>query len=324
MALSNTQYNSIMRLYEQRQTRNRHARDERLHFVYTHVNGYRTLDESVATLSVSQGRKMLNGDVNALAVLREKLRQVTRDKRRLLEDAGLPVDYLEPLYDCPDCKDTGYRDGKKCHCFRQAEISLLYQQSNLKDVLQKENFDTLSLEFFEGEELDAFRATVKRCRDFAASFPNTHQSLFLYGTVGTGKTFLSNCIAREALDAGHSVIYFSACVLFDTLSRNTYDYKAQENLDSLYQDLYNCDLLVIDDLGTEQSTPFILSHLFTCLNERINRKKSLIVSTNLSLPELKDRYQDRIFSRITSNFEFCKLTGPDIRMCKKRLANNRK
>lgn len=311
-----------MRLYEQRQTKNRHVRDERLHFVYTHVNGYRSLDESVATLSVSQGKKMLNGDPNALSELKERLREVAGNKRRLLLEAGLPEDYLEPVYDCPDCKDTGYANGKKCHCFRQAEIALLYQQSNLKDVLDKENFDTLSLDYFEGESLEAFQAAVQKCRTFAASFPSG-RSLFFYGTVGTGKTFLSNCIAREVLEGGHSVIYFSASVLFDTLSRNAFDYKNQENLDYLYNDLYNCDLLVIDDLGTEQSNPFTLSHLFTCLNERINRGKSMIISTNLSLPELKDRYQDRIFSRITSNFDFCKLTGPDIRMCKKRIANRK-
>lgn len=312
-----------MRLYEQRQTRNRHARDERLHFVYTHVNGYRSLDESVATLSVSQGRKMLNGDTGALSALKEQLRQVSRDKRRLLEEAGLPADYLEPLYDCPDCRDTGYVEGRKCHCFRQAEIALLYQQSNLEEILQKENFNTLSLQFREGDELEAFCHTVRKCRNFAESFSDTHQSLFFYGTVGTGKTFLTNCIAREVLDAGHSVIYFSASMLFDTLSRNAYDYKTRENLDGLYHDLYNCDLLIIDDLGTEQSTPFTLSHLFTCLNERISRGRSMIISTNLSLPELKERYQDRIFSRITSSFEFCKLTGPDIRMNRKRLINRK-
>ena len=323
MALTNTQYNSIMRLYEQRQTKNRYARDERLHFVYNNVEGYRSLDESVATLSVSQGKKMLNGDPNALTVLRQQLKQLTADKQRLLEEAGLPQDYLDPLYDCPDCKDTGYINGRKCHCFRQAEIALLYQQSDLKEIVVKENFDTLSYDYFQGTELEAFQAAVKKCRDFAASFFHTHRSMFLYGTVGTGKTFLSNCIAREAIESGHSVIYFSASVLFDTLARNTYDYKSQETLDYLYNDLYNCDLLVIDDLGTEQSTTFTLSHLFTCLNERINRGKSMIISTNLSLPELKDRYQDRIFSRITSSFDFCKLTGPDIRMYKKTLMNRK-
>lgn len=323
MALTNTQYNSIMRLYEQRQTKNRHLRDERLHYVYNHVTGYRNLDESVATLSVAQGKKMLNGDLNALSELKERLHKLTSDKRKLLCDAGLPFDYLDPIFDCPDCQDTGYVNGIKCHCFRQAEIELLYQQSNLKEVLEKENFNTLSFDYFQGEDLAAFQTAVKRCQDFARTFSHSGSNLFLYGTVGTGKTFLSNCIARESIESGHSVIYFSASSLFDTLSRNAFDFKNQETLDYLYNDLYNCDLLVIDDLGTEQHTPYNVSRLFTCLNERLIRRKSMIISTNLSLPDLKERYQERIFSRITSNFEFCKLTGPDIRMYKKRLTNRK-
>lgn len=164
MALTNTQYNSIMRLYEQRQTKNRHLRDERLHYVYNHVTGYRNLDESVATLSVAQGKKMLNGDLNALSELKERLHKLTSDKRKLLCDAGLPSDYLEPIFDCPDCQDTGYVNGIKCHCFRQAEIELLYQQSNLKEVLEKENFNTLSFDFFKGKIWPLFRQRLNGAR----------------------------------------------------------------------------------------------------------------------------------------------------------------
>ena len=151
------------------------------------------------------------------------------------------------------------------------------------------------MNIFDEDSLPDFRAAVQKCQNFAASFDSSGRNLFFYGTVGTGKTFLSNCIAREVIESGHSVIYFSASMLFDTLSRNAFDIKRQDTLDYLYNDLYNCDLLVIDDLGTEQSTPFTLSHLFTVLIERIIRKKSMIISTNLSLPELKERYQDRIF-----------------------------
>ena len=104
MALTNTQYNSIMRLYEQRQTKNRHLRDERIHYVYTHVSGYQKLYESVASLSVAQGKKMLNGDPNALSELKECLHKLTKDKQRLLDAAGLPADFLEPVFDCPDCR----------------------------------------------------------------------------------------------------------------------------------------------------------------------------------------------------------------------------
>ena len=207
--------------------------------------------------------------------------------------------------------------GQKCHCFRQAEIALLYEQSNLKRMLEKENFGTLSYSFFQGDELTSYRQAVEKCKNFCTNFKTSYQNLFFYGTVGTGKTFLTNCIAKECIEQGCSVLYFSAASLFDLLARNTFDYRAREELSALCADLYSCDLLVIDDLGTETATAVTLSHFFTCLNERLLRQKSVIISTNLSLEDCRNRYQDRIFSRIASNFEFCKLTGPDIRMCKK-------
>lgn len=306
-----------MRQYEERQTRNRHLREERLRHIYKSIDGYQALDESVASVSVAQGKKMLAGDQTALSQLKEKLRSLAQDRVRLLVSNGYPEDFLQPVYDCPDCKDTGYIQGQKCHCFRQAEISLLYEQSNLKQMLVKENFDTLSYSYFEGDALISYRQAVEKCKKFATNFKTSYQNLFFYGTVGTGKTFLSNCIARDCIEMGCSVIYFSASNLFDLLSRNAYSFKNQEDMSSLCSDLYTCDLLVIDDLGTETATAFTLSHFFTCLNERLLRRKSIIISTNLSLEDCRNRYQDRIFSRITSNFEFCKLTGPDIRMYRK-------
>ena len=319
MALTVTQYNSIMRQYEERQTRNRHLQEARLRHIYETVDGYQQLDESVATISVAQGKKMLAGDTEALAVLREKLRILSEDRHRLLITHGYSDDFLSPVYDCPDCKDTGYIQGQKCHCFRQAEIALLYEQSNLKKSLDKENFSTLSYDFFEGEALDTYRQVVTKCENFCTTFKTSYQNLFFYGTVGTGKTFLTNCIARECIEMGCSVLYFSASGLFDYLARNAYNFKSQEELSALYSDLYSCDLLVIDDLGTEMATALTLSHFFTCINERLLRQKPIIISTNLSLEDCRNRYQDRIFSRLISNFEFCKLVGPDIRMCKKNL-----
>lgn len=275
MALTVSQYNSIMRQYEERQTRNRHLQEERLRHIYDTVEGYRAIDESVASVSVAQGKKMLAGDSSALDALREKLRSLSADRARLLAENGYPADFLKPVYDCPDCHDTGYINGKKCHCFRQAEISLLYEQSNLKQILEKENFSTLSYSWFQGDALTSYRHTVERCKKFAENFKTNYQNLFFYGTVGSGKTFLSNCIAKECLEKGCSVIYFSATSLFDALSRNAYSFRNQEEASSLCSDLYTCDLLIIDDLGTETASAFTLSHFFTCINERLLRKKSI-------------------------------------------------
>ena len=323
MSLTNTQYDIILRDYENRQLRNRHELERKTAYVYEHVPGYRELEEQVAAISVSQGKKYLSGDERAMEELKGILAEISSSKKQLLSEAGLPEDYLNPVYTCPDCQDTGYIHGQKCHCFKQAMITLLYEQSNIREVLQNDNFQSLSYEYYEGEDLPRFKNAVTTCRNFIKNFNSDYHNLFFYGTVGTGKTFLSNCVAKELIESGHSVIYFSAAGLFDLLSRYSFDYKSKEDERERYADLYQCDLLIIDDLGTELTNQFVASRLFSLLNERHMGKKATVISTNLSLEELRNRYSDRIFSRITSHYELCKLTGPDIRMYKKRLLNRK-
>lgn len=326
MALSNSQYKSIIRDYEHTRDVNRALSAARQEKVYAAIPGFRELAESVSGLSVAAARRMLDGDEHALKQLHQELASISERQRHLLEEHGFPPDYLEPHYTCSDCQDTGYItafDGlkEKCHCFRQKEIRILYAQSNIQNMIGQENFSTLSYDYYEGGDLKRFEAAVHLSRDFIRTFGEKYSNLFFYGTVGTGKSFLSGCIARELLQSGRSVIYFSASGLFDTLARYSFDFKAREALEDFCEDFYSCDLLIIDDLGTEITNSFVTSRLFSCLNERHLRSKATLISTNLSLEELRDRYSDRIFSRITSSFTLCKLTGPDIRILKKRMAN---
>ncbi|MDE5865265.1 MAG: ATP-binding protein [Lachnospiraceae bacterium] len=323
MPLTNTQYDIILRDYENRQLKNRHELERKTSYVYDNVPGYRELDDSVATISVLNGKKYLEGDEAAMEDLKNQLAEISGRKIQLLINAGLSEDYLKPIYTCSDCKDTGYIDGQKCHCFRQAMITLLYEQSNIREMLQSENFDTLSYEYYDGENLSHFRNAVMTCQNFIKNFNSDYHNLFFYNTVGTGKSFLSNCVAKELIESGHSVIYFSSASLFDLLSKYSFDYKNRDEQRDKYNDLYQCDLLIVDDLGTEMTNQFVATQLFSLLNERHMWKKSTIISTNLSLEELRNRYSDRIFSRITSHYELCKLTGPDIRMYKKRLLNRK-
>lgn len=323
MALTNAQFESIKRGYELTQDKNRHLLSARVDYVYENVEGYRELDASVASLSVAYGKMALSGDDSALDTLKQKLAELSNRKKQLLTHAGLSPDYLSPIYDCPDCQDTGYIGQKKCHCFKQQMINLLYEQSNIEDILRNVDFSFLSEEYYEGEDLTRFQNAVKNCREFIETFKTDYRNLFFYGTVGTGKSFLSYCIAKELLRNGHSVIYFSAVGLFDTLARYSFDYKLKDSLYNVYEDLYNCDLMIIDDLGTEVTNSFVTSQLFSCLNERHLRKKATIISTNLALDELRERYSDRIFSRITSQYQLCKMSGPDIRIYKKRMANRK-
>ncbi len=326
MALNKMQYESIIKGYEQVRDRNRDLAVQRRNLIYEHIPEYRELDESIAGASVSLAKLVIDGEENAMQKARASLHKISARKKQLLSDAGYPADYLEPIYDCPDCKDTGFLTDKdylkqKCHCFRNQEIALLYDQSNIREMIATENFSTLSYAFYCGDDLDRFQKAVNICKDFVQNFKHDYHNLFFYGTVGTGKSFLSGCIAAELLKKGRSVIYFSASRLFETLAHYSFDNNQKDALYDFYNDLYNCDLVIIDDLGTEMTNSFVSSQLFSCLNERQLRKNATIISTNLSLEELRDRYSDRVFSRITSNYELCKLTGPDVRMLKKRSAN---
>ena len=323
MALSNAQYDAIMRRYERTQFHNRQLHLERLETVYKRIPEFQEIEASISSLCVAQGKKLLLGDTDALSEMKVRLHALSDQKKKLLTENGFAEDYLDPIYDCPLCQDTGYRGNVKCQCFEQRIIDFLYRQSNLSDMLEKENFSTLSYEYYEGADLDRFRRATEFSKKFVQDFKLDYQNIFFYGTVGTGKSFLSNCIAKELLDLGHSVIYFSAGALFDLLAKATFDARSKDELTGLSGDLAGCELLIIDDLGTELTNAFVASSLFSILNERHLARRATIISTNLSLEELRDRYSDRIFSRISSNFKLFKLSGKDIRMFKKRIAHRK-
>lgn len=317
MALTNTQYDSIMHEYEERRSLHRQEQEERLQTVYEFVPGYRELDEKTASASVAFGRRILSGEKLDRSILRKQLSELAKEKTCLLTEAGYSSDYLDMGYTCQDCKDTGYVGNEKCHCFKQRIIETLYDKSNLRALTKKNNFRVMSKRYYQGEDLKRFEGAVRAAEEFINNFNSDYQNLFIYGTVGTGKSFLSVCIADELLKRGNSVIYFSSTGLFGLISENTFSQKNKQDLRALYDDLYECELLIIDDLGTEMTNSFVSSELFSLLNERDIRKKSTLITTNLSLEDLQRTYSDRIFSRITSNFKVLKLSGQDIRKAKK-------
>lgn len=316
MTLTNSQYDTIQREYNAIQAKNRRIMDERREEVFSCCPAYEKAADAVSTLSLEYGKKLLSGDEDASASYKNELAALSEKKRHLLTAAGFPSDYLDPIFDCPDCQDTGYVNSRRCRCFNQRIINLLYEQSNLQKLLEEENFSILSYDYYKGDDLANFKKAVESSLQFVKNYPDEYKNLLFFGTVGTGKTFLSKCIAREMLNRGHSVIYFSATALFNLLAQYSFETNNKEMLYKTYEDLYNCDLVIIDDLGTELSNTFTNSQFFTFINERHLRQKPIIISTNLNLEELKTRYSERIFSRLTSNFIFRKFSGPDIRACK--------
>jgi DNA replication protein DnaC len=326
MPLQNAQYDAIMREYDRRRQLHRHELEERKEKLYKEFPRLLDIQTTIASLSVRAVRLRLSGSEEEAFMCKESIRQLVDERNALLEQHGYPEDYLSLQYDCPDCEDTGYIDGEKCRCFKKAAVDLLYTQSNMREILQKENFSHFSFDYYSDtirDEVTGYSAresahdAVMKARHFIDSFGKEFQNLFLHGNTGVGKTFLTNCIAKELIDRANCVIYFSAFDLFQTLAQNTF--QKDTSIENIQEDILNCDLLIIDDLGTELTNTFVTTALFQCINERILRKKSTIISTNLSLDQFKDLYSERIFSRITSNYTMIKLIGKDIRLQKRLL-----
>ena len=326
MALSNSQYDAIMREYGRQQIENHHKLEERRKEIYARLPVVKQLEAEIAERSVACAKKLLEGDKGVLDRLKEDLRDLREQKALIIRAAGYPDDYLELHYRCPDCRDTGLVDGRKCHCFLQAQMKLLHAQSNLEDVLERENFKALSYEYYDDTEIlpqlgitnaAYMRRVVAGCKEFVRVFDKKHDNLLFTGSTGVGKTFLTNCIARELMDDFHSVIYLTASDLFDVFSRNKFDYDNAEDMKDMYRFILDCDLLIIDDLGTELNNSFTSSQLFYCINERMNMSRSTIISTNLTLARLRDSYTDRVTTRIMSGYRIIPLYGGDIRLLKK-------
>ncbi|MDD3337270.1 MAG: ATP-binding protein [Lachnospiraceae bacterium] len=326
MALRNTQYDTIMREYDRKQLYNRHLYEEHRADAYKAVPRLSAIDDEIASLSLNQARAALTGGTKPTADLHGAITTLAQERIDQLTSHGYPADYLEMHYTCPLCQDTGYIEGKKCTCFRKASVELLYTQSNVKEILQKENFEHFSFDYYSDRivneatgqtALETAKDAVRKSKEFIQRFDDSFQNLFFYGNTGVGKTFLSHCIAKDLIDSSHCVIYFSSFDLFDQLAKNTFhrDYTKDESTDYIF----DCDLLIIDDLGTELTNSFVSSQLFLCINERIARKKATIISTNLDLDKFNDTYSERVFSRIASNYTMIKLIGDDIRIQKRLL-----
>ena len=321
MPLQNYQYDTIMREYNRRQARNRRIQEEHLAEAYEKIPRLREIDEEVATLSARKARALISRQEVGIEDLRNDIALLSQERTALLLSSGYPADYLEMSYTCPLCQDTGYIGSQKCSCFKKAEIELLYTQSNLKEILEKENFDHFSFDYYSDTmkneatgltERETARRAYDIARGFVRNFDSSFENLFLYGDTGVGKTFLSHCIAHDLLESAHCVMYFSAFDLFELLADSKFSRDKTEGQEFVF----DSDLLIIDDLGTELTNSFVSSQLFLCINERIMRRKSTIISTNLKLENFSDTYSERTFSRIASNYRMVKLEGKDIRIQK--------
>ena len=322
----------ILHDYERLRLSNNRTLQNRKNEIYSRIPRIREIDAENSLSYISAAKMKLNNkSANEISSIKQKNRERTAEKKKLLLENGFPEDYLEPIYNCPVCKDTGFIDQKRCKCFLDKIIDGLYLQSNLKNIFKKENFDTFSLDYYSKEipaqkafsPYDNVKNILDKTHEIIKDFENNKgcANILIYGETGLGKTFLTNCIAKELLDGGHSVFYLSANELFEDILAG-YKMNNNKSYSDLYNYIYNCELLIIDDLGTELTNNFVLSELFEIINKREITDKSTLVSTNLSIKQLRDRYSERIMSRIVDNYTVFNIYGDNIRYQKRKQAYN--
>ena len=321
----------ILHTYEKNRLANKRILQERKEEIYAKIPRVEELmtEKKLSYLDIAKRR--ISKDVpEDTCQEQSNTRLLTEEIKGLLLEAGYPEDYLEPIYTCQCCKDTGYVGLEKCGCFMEQIIQSLYLQSNLSNILLKENFDSFSFEYYnkkktsdrEFSPYDNIVKVVEKAKAFVQAFEdknNNRGNILIYGETGLGKTFLSNCIAKELLDKKHTVLYLSANELFETVLGG-YLMQQKKELEELYKYVYNCELLIIDDLGTELNNNFVSSQLFEIINKRELTGRSTLISTNMSMVELRGRYSERIMSRLIANYTIFNIYGDDIRYQKRKKA----
>lgn len=278
-----------------------------------------SLKMALAVLKSSNGEQTLNDFKDAITDLRMK-------KCEMLVERGYSPEYLNLHYQCAHCQDTGFIGPKKCSCYKKKLVKLYYKDSELESVIQNNNFKNFDLNLYPthriGDEKYSSRKNMENIlqyiqTEYIPNFNSINTNLLFYGNPGSGKTYLSYCISKEILDNGYLVVYKTSDELIQNLREVRFNNNT--NLESL---LIDCDLLIIDDLGAEHLNEFSVSELFNILNKKILNNKKMIVSTNLTLPDIVQRYSERISSRLIGEFKLCKFYSEDIRI-KKNLEKNR-
>ena len=293
------------------------------------------IENKLTSLAISTTKLLIqNNDSTLLEDLKNQVEILKNKKIDILNKLNLSPEDLLPKYECPICKDTGYilnndYTSSMCSCLKQKIFDEEYNKSNISN-LKTQNFDNFSDIYYSSEiNEEKYHAKMSPkdnilkikdiCYKFIENFDDSNEKNLLFtGNTGLGKTFLSSCIANELLKQRKNVLYQTAPVMLDTII----DYRfGKSNVDkSMYDNLLSVDLLIIDDLGTECMNQMKFSELFNIINTRLlnqNHTTKTIISTNLSLKNLYNNYDERIVSRIVGNYNICYFFGDDIRFKKR-------
>lgn len=277
------------------------------------------LDKLIQKQSLNLSLSILKGlNEKQIEEIKDTITDLRFKKYEALVSKGYDPEYLSLHYQCSKCKDEGYIGVNKCSCYKSKLVKLYYQDSDLEEAVKINNFNNFDINLYSnhkiGEDKFSPRRNIENIiefikGDYIPNFSSHNSNLLFYGNSGTGKTYLSWCIAKDLLDRGFLVVYKTS----DELIKCLRDIRFNNNYE-LEELLLNCDLLIIDDLGAEQITEFSATELFTLINKKLLKNKKMLISTNLSLPMITKIYSERIYSRLVGNFKLYKFYAEDIRI----------
>ena len=318
MGYNQENFRRIREEYSRKYLQVQEAATKRREEIHAVLPAIKEIDAQLSDMGLKIMQAALTGENYQAALAEIEAQSLALEAKRaeVLVQNGFPADYTAPKYECAACGDTGYVDYKMCDCMRKKLILAGYESSGIGSLMKSQSFENFSLEYYKGERMTylLLQSNYAKAMAYASEFhPARSENLAMFGGTGLGKTHLSTAIARVVIEGGWDVVYVSCVDMFA-------DYEAQRFGNSTgtptgadtsrYTD---CDLLIIDDLGTEMTNQFTTSCLYSLLNTRLNRHLPVILSTNLETDEFRKRYWDRITSRVLGNFSIMPFKGTDIR-----------
>lgn len=317
----------LLKEYEQKRLTSQRNLEKKKETLFSSHPELKEIEEKLNQFAIKSIQSLLNNKEDYQQDnFQLKIKELQEEKAKILRTLSLSEKDLQPEYECSLCQDTGYiMQGEKtvmCSCLKQKLIDISYNQSNIRN-LDIENFSNFRFDLYSNEKNPekynsdiSPRENMKRIKkivdDFIIHFSERNEkSLLFTGNTGLGKTFLSNCIAKEMMDQGKIVIYQTAPSMLNTMI--DYRFGKKEVSIDFYDNIMNSDLLIIDDLGTESTNNIKSTELFNIINTRLLNQVKTIISTNLTLQNLFSIYDERIVSRIVGNYNICRFFGDDIR-----------
>jgi len=301
--------------FDKKRKKSKESQKKRLLEVYSRIPEVKAVDYELSSTGLQilaaslQGKEGLEERLN---VIRAKNRELQEKRASLLVSNGFDRDYTEQKYECDKCHDEGYINEKMCSCLRNALITKQLEASGVGQLISGQSFENFSLEMYPAQVREEMACLFEDLKEYATDFSKESSNVLFFGGTGLGKTHLSTAIAKTVIEKGYYVIYETATNIFSDFESDRFRdrYAGEEPVSKKYME---CDLLIIDDLGTEVVTNFTVSCLYNLINTRLNKKLPIILSTNLNSGEIRKLYNDRITSRLFGDFEIKVFKGTDNR-----------